>query len=198
MDLMTFLFRNMKGYRLLFALAILITLAQVGADIATALPLKFIPSKVSNAGNDPACTFPFLNPILDRFDIPQIDPSLVDPVSGQTLPPSVPECPISPTDINAPSHPVLTAHTTPGVIFVPSYTFIALAVAPLLFVVILVYTRRIKAESKIAAKAAGQVADVATEDINALTVIKVFTREEREAVRFGGYVNKNRLSALKA
>ncbi len=296
MDLIKFLFRNMKGYRLLFAVAILVTVAQVGADIATALPLKFIPSKVSNTGNDPACTFPFLNPVLDLFDTPQIDPSLIDPVSGQTLPPSVTECPISPTDINAASHPVLTHHTTFGVIifsiimliifgaisafltyldlflatyiaqnltarlrnqlfdhlqrlsldwhgkqkkgdlvqrvtgniadiekfvtdgmvdlfsavltlggvaavmllFVPSYTVIALAIAPVLFVVILVYTRRIKVESKIAAKAAGQVADVATEDINALTVIKVFTREEREAVRFGGYVNQNRISALKA
>ena len=296
MDLIKFLFRNLKGYRLLFMLAILVTFAQVGADIATALPLKFIPSKVSNAGNDPGCTFPFLDPILDLFDTPQIDPSLIDPVSGQTLPPSVTECPISPTDINAASHPVLTHHTTLGVIvfsiimlivfgalsasltyldlflatyiaqnltarlrnqlfdhlqrlsldwhgkqkkgdlvqrvtgniadiekfvtdgmvdlfsavltlaavaavmlvFVPSYTVIALAVAPLLFVVILVYTRRIKVESKKAAKAGGQVADVATEDINALTVIKVFTREEREAVRFGGYVNKNRIAALKA
>ena len=296
MDTIRFLFRNLKGYRLLFTLAILVTFAQVGADIATALPLKFIPSKVSNTGNDPACTFPFLNPILDRFDTPQIDPSLIDPVTHQTLPPTVTECPISPTDINAASHPVLTHHTTFGVIvfsiilliifgllsaaltyldlflatyiaqnltarlrnqlfdhlqrlsldwhgkqkkgdlvqrvtgnitdiekfvtdglvdlfsavltlvgvavvmflFVPAYTVIALAVAPLLFVVILVYTRSIKAESKIAAKAAGQVADVATEDINALTVIKVFTREEREAVRFGGYVNKNRISALRA
>ena len=58
--------------------------------------------------------------------------------------------------------------------------------------------RNIKAESRKAAKAAGQVADVATEDINALTVIKVFTREEREAIRFGGYVDENHQAGLKA
>lgn len=116
MDLIRFLFRNLKGYRFLFVLAIIVTFLQVGADIATALPLKFIPSKVSNSGNDPACNFRFLNPILDRFDTPQIDPSLIDPVTHQTLPPAVTECPISPTDINAASHPVLTHHTTYGVI----------------------------------------------------------------------------------
>ncbi len=49
--------------------------------------------------------------------------------------------------------------------------------------IVLVYTKNIKAAAKKAAKATGQVADVATEDINALTVIKVFTREEKEAWR---------------
>src|SRR5207249_3755935 len=47
-------------------------------------------------------------------------------------------------------------------------------------------------------KTAGQVADVATEDINALTVIKVFTREDREAMRFGGRVSENRAAGLRA
>ena len=55
-----------------------------------------------------------------------------------------------------------------------------------------------KAASKKAAKATGQVADVATEDINALTVIKVFTREEKEALRFGEYASKNRKASLRA
>ncbi|HEV7235529.1 MAG TPA: hypothetical protein VGN15_05060, partial [Ktedonobacteraceae bacterium] len=70
MLLFKFLFRNLKGYRLLVLLAIFITVLQVGSDITAAFPLKFIPSKVSNSGNDPACDFPFLNPILDKFDIP--------------------------------------------------------------------------------------------------------------------------------
>ncbi|HBE26448.1 MAG TPA: hypothetical protein DDW33_12260, partial [Ktedonobacter sp.] len=52
--------------------------------------------------------------------------------------------------------------------------------------------------AKKAAKATGHVSDVATEDINALTVIKVFTREEREALRFGGYVDQNRRAGLRA
>ncbi|HLJ32069.1 MAG TPA: ABC transporter transmembrane domain-containing protein [Ktedonobacteraceae bacterium] len=296
MGLFKFLFRNLKGYRFLVVLAILITVAQVGADVLTALPLKYIPSKIANAGNDPACTAPFLNPILNWFDIPQIDPSLIDPVTGKTLPPTPTICPVNPTDIAAAANPVLTHHTVLGVVvfsvvmllvfgilsallayldlylatyiaqnltarmrnqlfdhlqrlsldwhgkqkkgdlvqrvtgnitdiekFVtdglvdllsgiltlagvavvmivisPAFTFISLAIAPALFLIVLIYTRLIKAEARKAAKAAGQVADVATEDINALTVIKVFTREEREALRFGGYVDKNRKAGLKA
>src|SRR2546429_3965954 len=80
----------------------------------------------------------------------------------------------------------------------PQYTLIALAIAPALFLIVLGYTRSIKAAAKQAAKAAGQVSDVASEDINALTVIKVFTREEREALRFGDYVDKNRRAGLRA
>jgi ABC-type multidrug transport system fused ATPase/permease subunit len=79
----------------------------------------------------------------------------------------------------------------------PSYTVLSLAITPALFVIVLLYTKTIKTASKRAAKAAGQVADVATEDVNALTVIKVFTREEREDVRFGHYVGKNREAALR-
>ena len=67
-----------------------------------------------------------------------------------------------------------------------------------LFKITLGYTRNIKAATKRASKATGQVADVATEDINALTVIKVFTREEKEALRFGDYVDKNRMAGLRA
>ncbi|HEU5230135.1 MAG TPA: ABC transporter ATP-binding protein, partial [Ktedonobacteraceae bacterium] len=80
----------------------------------------------------------------------------------------------------------------------PSYTLLSIAIAPALFMIVLTYTKSIKAASKKAAKAAGQVADVATEDINALTVIKVFTREEREGIRFGKYVDKNRSAGLQA
>src|SRR6185312_8667794 len=116
MGLVKFLYRNLKGLRFLVVLAIIVTIAQVGADILTALPLKYIPSKVNNAGNDPACTVPFLNPILDHFDIPQIDPSLIDPVTHQAVPPGDTQCPVSPTDIAAAAHPVLTHHTTLGVI----------------------------------------------------------------------------------
>ncbi|MGH2510304.1 MAG: ABC transporter transmembrane domain-containing protein, partial [Ktedonobacteraceae bacterium] len=293
--LFSFLFRHLKGYRLLVVLAILVTIAQVFCGIVTAFPLKFIPSKVQNVGNDPSCTFPFLNPILDKFDIPQIDPALAPLAPGQPAQkPGISECPISPTDPN----PVLVTnhHTTNGVIvfsilllivfgilnaglayldlylaayiahnltarlrnqlfdhlqrlsldwhgkqkkgdlvsrvtgniadieklvtdglvdllagvltligvasvmvFIsPSYTLISLAVAPALFVATLGYTKNIRAAAKRASKATGQVADVATEDINALTVIKVFTREEKESVRFGNYVDTNRRASLKA
>ena len=293
--LFKFLFRNLKGYRALVALAILVTIAQVFCGIVTAFPLKFIPSKVQNSGNDPSCTFSFLNPILDKFDIPQIDPSLAPLAPGQ--PPQQPglsACPISPSDPN----PILITshHTTNGVIvfsilmmlifgilnallsyldlylatyiaqnltarlrnqlfdhlqrlsldwhgkqkkgdlvnrvignisdieklvtdglvdllagsltlvgvisvmlFIsPAYTLISMAIAPALFVTTLGYTKNIRAAAKRASKATGQVSDVATEDINALTVIKVFTREEKESMRFGNYVDSNRQASLKA
>ncbi len=289
-----FLFRNLKGYRLLVVIAIVVTVLQVGCDIGAAFPLKFIPSKVSNSGNDPSCLFPFLNPILDKFDIPQIDPSLQpDPRLPPTQPGLTP-CPISPTDTNV--QLITSHHTVNGVIvfsvlmlivfgilsallayldlylaaFIaqnltarlrnqlfehlqrlsldwhgkqkkgdlvqrvtgniadieklvtdglvdllgglltligvgivmfflsPQYTLIALAIAPAMFMIVIGYTKSIKAAAKKAAKATGQVSDVATEDINALTVIKVFTREEKEALRFGDYVDKNRVAGLRA
>jgi ATP-binding cassette subfamily B protein len=80
----------------------------------------------------------------------------------------------------------------------PPYTLLSLVIAPGLFLTVMLYTRNIKAATKKASKLAGQVADVATEDINALTVIKVFTREERENMRFGKYVGKNREAGMRA
>jgi ABC-type multidrug transport system fused ATPase/permease subunit len=284
----------MKGLRRLVMLAMIITVLQVSCDILASFPLKFIPSKVQNTGNDPECLFPFLGPIESRFDIPQIDPDLQpDPRFAPGLPPEA-QCPVDPND---PQGRIITVqHSTLGVIvfsllmlvffgllsaalaFVDlylaayigqqltarmrnrlfdhlqrlsldwhgkqrkgdlvqritgniadieklvtdglvdllagiltlvgvtivmlflsvQYTLIALAVAPVLFVMVLGYTTGIKKAAKKAAKATGQVAHVATEDINALTLIKVFTREEMEAVRFGGYVDKNRRAGLRA
>src|SRR5947199_6263132 len=117
--LFKFLFRNLKGYRLLVALAIFITVTQVFVEIGMTFPLKFIPSKVQNPGNDPSCTFPFLspilNPILDKFDIPQIAPELQPLAPGQQpQPPALTQCPVLPSDPN----PVLMTshHTVNGVI----------------------------------------------------------------------------------
>src|SRR5260370_3985830 len=110
-----FLFRNLKGYRLLVVIAIIVTVLQVGCTIAAAFPLKFIPGKVTNAGNDPACTFRFLNPILDKFDIPLFDPALAPLTpNGPNHPPGLTTCPISPSDPN----PLLVTphHSTNGVI----------------------------------------------------------------------------------
>ncbi len=78
------------------------------------------------------------------------------------------------------------------------YTLISLSVAPVLFVAVLAYTKSIKVATKMVAKSTGHMADVATEDINALTVIKVFTREEREQLRFGGFVDATRRAGLRA
>jgi ATP-binding cassette subfamily B protein len=293
--LFKFLFRNLKGYRRVVALAIFITVAQVFAEIAMTFPLKFIPSKVQNPGNDPSCLLPFLNPILDKFDIPQIAPELNPiPPSQDLQPPALTQCPVSPSD---PSPILMTSHHTVngvivfsivmliffaainafliyldlklaarialnltarlrnqlfdhlqrlsldwhgkqkkgdlvnritgniadieklvgdglvdllagiltlfGVIVVmlllsPTYTLVSMAIVPALFLMTFTYTRGIKAATKQASKATGQVSDVATEDINALTVIKVFTREEKEAIRFGGYVDTTRRAGLKA
>ncbi|HEY1352014.1 MAG TPA: ABC transporter transmembrane domain-containing protein [Ktedonobacteraceae bacterium] len=295
LELFRFLYRNLKGYRKFVALAVAITILQVFAQIAMAFPLKFIPSKVQNPASDPSCTFSFLNPLLDTFDIPQIAPELTPLAPGQPpLAPELTQCPVSPSDQN----PVLITshHTVNGVIVFsilmliffaainafliyinlflaakigqnltarlrnqlfdhlqrlsldwhgkqkkgdlvnrvtgnisdieklvtdglvdllagvltlvgvvitmliisPTYTLIAAAIIPALFLMTFTYTRSIKAATRQATKATGQVSDVATEDINALTVIKVFTREDKEALRFGGYVNTTRRAGLRA
>lgn len=78
------------------------------------------------------------------------------------------------------------------------YTLISISIAPLLFITVLAYTKTIKVAARLAAKSTGHVADVASEDINALTVIKVFTREERESARFGEFVDTTRRAGLRA
>ncbi len=108
-----FLHRNLKGYRFLVVLAILVAITQVACDIGTAFPLKFIPSKVSNTGSDPSCLFPFLNPILDRFDIPQIDPSLQ---LDKTQPPQKPGLSQCPVTSNYTQAPMTSHHSVNGVI----------------------------------------------------------------------------------
>src|SRR5207248_10614097 len=96
--LFKFLFRNMKGLRGLVVLAVIITVLQVSSDIFAAFPLKFIPSKVQNNGNDPKCLFPFMDPIESWFDTPQLDSSLQpDP----NLPPNQPTEAQSPVKPNA-------------------------------------------------------------------------------------------------
>jgi ABC-type multidrug transport system fused ATPase/permease subunit len=284
----------MKGLRVLVVLTVLLTVFQVSSDIIAAFPIKFIPSKVQNVGNDPVCLFPFLDQVESWFDIPQIDPSLQPNPNLPPNPPPQAQCPANPNDPHA--RIVVVAHSTIGVIVFsvlilvlfglfsalfaflalylaasigqqltarlrnqlfdhlerlsldwhgkqkkgdlvqrvtgnitdieklvtdglvdllaavltligvisvmlflsPQYTLIALAITPALFLIVLGYTKNIKAAAKKAAKATGQVADVATEDINALTLIKVFTREEREAMRFGSYVDKNKRARLRA
>ena len=78
------------------------------------------------------------------------------------------------------------------------FTILSIVILPALVFVVLSYTVGIKAASKKASKAAGQVASVATEDVGAITVLKAFTLEERESLRFTKYVDKNRKAALRA
>ena len=69
---------------------------------------------------------------------------------------------------------------------------------PALFVIIFSYQRGIKAAAKRASKALGEVADVAAEDVGAITVLKAFSLEDREAIRFNKYVGKSRQAGLDA
>jgi ABC-type multidrug transport system fused ATPase/permease subunit len=77
-------------------------------------------------------------------------------------------------------------------------TLISVAILPAIFVIILVYTRGIKAAAKRASAALGEVADVAAEDIGAITVIRAFSLEDREAMRFNRYVGKSCEAGLDA
>src|SRR5438552_7172280 len=112
--LFKFLFRNMKGLRGLIVLAVILTVLLVSCDILAAFPLKFIPSKVQNVGNDPACLFPCLDPIESWFDIPQLDPSLQPDPNLPPNPPPEAQCPVNPNDVHA--QIVLVSHSTVGVI----------------------------------------------------------------------------------
>jgi ABC-type multidrug transport system fused ATPase/permease subunit len=69
---------------------------------------------------------------------------------------------------------------------------------PALFVIIYSYQTAIKAAAKRASKALGEVADVAAEDVGAITVLKAFSLEDREAMRFNKYVGKSRQAGLDA
>ncbi len=80
----------------------------------------------------------------------------------------------------------------------PEYTLLALAIAPVLFLLVSGYTGGIKAAARKKARAAGKIADIATEDINALAVIRAFTLEKRENVRFGRHVGTHREAGLRA
>ncbi len=297
MVLTRLLYRNLKGYRILVIIAILVTIAQVGSDLVAAMPLKFIPSKVNNPGADPACSFPFLDPVLTLFDSPVFDPSLRPTQANQPpgQPPPAP-CPATPSNPNSIINPRITQHSVIGVIifslllllvfgllsallaaielylatFVAQqvsarirvelfdhlqrlaldwhdrqkkgdlvqrvtgnitdieklitdglvdlmagtltligvaivmlfisvqYTILSLLIAPVLFLLVFTYTKGIKSAARSKSKAAGKIADVATEDINALTVIRAFALEKHENRRFGQYITSHRAAGLQA
>ncbi len=297
MILARLLYHKLKGYRLLVVFAILVTFSQVGCDLLAAMPLKFIPSKVNNPGADPACSFPFLDPVLSLFDTPLLDPSLrpVAPNQPTGTPPPAP-CPATSSDSGSITNPQITHHSVIGVIvfsllmllvfsllsalmsyielylatFIAQqlsarlraelfdhlqrlsldwhdrqkkgdlvqritgniadieklvtdglvdllagtltligvasimlvisvqYTILSLLVTPLLFLLVFTYTGGIKRAARKKSKAAGKIADVATEDMNALTVIRAFTLETRENTRFGEYVRNHQAAGMQA
>jgi ATP-binding cassette subfamily B protein len=68
--LFSFLSRNLKGYRFLVGLAILVSFADVAVEILEALPLKYIPAKLQNptsAKNDPDAMWNSFVSFFDRF-----------------------------------------------------------------------------------------------------------------------------------
>src|SRR5258708_19425358 len=102
-----FLYRNLKGYRLLAVLAMLMTCAQVSSDLLATIPLKFIVSKISNPRSDPSCTFPFLDSLLTVFDTPVLDPSFPPIHPNQ---PPLASCPSISSGMNSVIHPRLPPH----------------------------------------------------------------------------------------
>jgi ABC-type multidrug transport system fused ATPase/permease subunit/pSer/pThr/pTyr-binding forkhead associated (FHA) protein len=95
---------------------------------------------------------------------------------------------------------VLTIFGVAAVMFMNSapYTLLSVVIVPALALVVFSYTTSIKAASKQAAKAASEVADVAVEDVGAITVIKAFDLVERETDRFNRHVDKTRRAGLRA
>ena len=81
---------------------------------------------------------------------------------------------------------VLTLIGMLGVMFYLNWTFtlIALSVAPLLFVVVYAFTRRIKKASRDVRKNEGEIASIASEVLSSIHVVKAFTREDYEQQRF--------------
>ncbi|HEX9134447.1 MAG TPA: ABC transporter transmembrane domain-containing protein [Ktedonobacteraceae bacterium] len=77
-------------------------------------------------------------------------------------------------------------------------TLFNIVLLPALFFIIFAYQKGIKAAAKRASKALGEVADVAAEDVGAITVLKAFSLEDREAIRFNKYVGKSRQAGLDA
>jgi ATP-binding cassette subfamily B protein len=77
-------------------------------------------------------------------------------------------------------------------------TLISIVVVPALFIIILAYTRYIGVASRRAAKAVGEVADVASEDVGAITLLKAFSLEDQEAIRFNRYVGKSQQAGMEA
>jgi subfamily B ATP-binding cassette protein MsbA len=64
------------------------------------------------------------------------------------------------------------------------FTLIALSIAPILFVVVYSYTRRIKSASRAVRKQEGQLLSVVQEVLTSIRVVKAFAREDYEEERF--------------
>jgi ATP-binding cassette subfamily B protein len=265
--LLRFMIRNLKGYRFLVVLALLVSFAQVVADIGAALPLKYIPNKLQGHQN-PDAFWNGLISIFDRFDTPehlqQLTPqnphtvlgvilfstallvffAMIEAVLGylqlylaafiaQNLTARLRKRLFEQIQrLSLDWHGkqkkgdivqrvtgdiayiekfvtdglvdllvgVLTIVGVGAVMFYTSvpYTLLSIVIVPALAVVVFSYTASIKAATKKTSKAVAEVADIAVEDIGAITVIKAFDLVERETDRFNQYVDKTRKAGLRA
>jgi ABC-type multidrug transport system fused ATPase/permease subunit len=78
------------------------------------------------------------------------------------------------------------------------FTLLSMVIVPPLFVIVVAYTRWIKHASKQTARAAGQVAEVASENISAIVELKAFTLEGWAAHTFSTRVERQRQSGARA
>lgn len=80
----------------------------------------------------------------------------------------------------------------------PPFTLLFIFVLPAIIFIAYSYAINTRIAIKKAVMAAGEVANVATEDINAITLIKAFGLEERESDRFSRYVAQDRMATVRA
>jgi ABC-type multidrug transport system fused ATPase/permease subunit len=78
------------------------------------------------------------------------------------------------------------------------FTLLSMVIVPPLFLVVASYTRWIKRASKETSRAAGQVAEVATEGVGAIAELKAFTLEGWAARTFADRVERQRASGARA
>ncbi len=261
----SFLFRNLEGQRLWVGIAAVLTIIQVGSDLALAFPFKFILDKVVSHTNP---TIPLTEGILSFFDqfgsTKNLQPGEVHPQLGIIL---FSLCLLVIVSfINAVTTYIqnsiasvvgknLTAELrkklfdqlqrltldwhnrqkkgdivqriigdvagierliTDGLIeFVSGvltvigitiiivlislqFTLLFVVVVPALFLIVYGYLKRIASAVRKAVVAAAEVSNVATEDVGAITLIKGFTIEDREAMRFTRYVSQGRDDSVSA
>ncbi len=78
------------------------------------------------------------------------------------------------------------------------FTLLFVVVVPALFLIVYSYLKRITLAVRKAVVAAAEVSNVATEDVAAITLIKGFTIEDRESMRFTRYVSQVRDDSVSA
>ena len=78
------------------------------------------------------------------------------------------------------------------------FTLVALAVVPILFVIVYTYTKRVKKASREVRKHEGRLLSVVQEVLSSIRVVKAFARENYEIQRFEGESLETVEASLKA